>query len=422
MGEENDNIHSLPAYRVIAANIQRSIVEQKLTGNSKLPSELELAAQYGVSRGTVTKALDMLVQQGILYRRRPQGTFVSPSSGVHLVTQGQRQEASVSAAPAQVSPPMVGLIVPYLADEFLGSIVQGISTVLRTADFALSFASSECDWALERYHIDQFLRQGVAGIIIFPGDHQVQERAGRLVSVNEVERVEVLQALQQKNMPFVLIDRYIPEVESDYVISDDVTAGYAATQHLFALGHRRIGFITINRQMTSGAQRYAGYQQSLRENCQPLEEQLVLQALYQSSPLSMPGGVPVSQSGQMDRSLVVQYLRQPERPSAIVAMHDYVALRVLQAAEDLGLDVPGDVALVSCGAGDIGAHVRVPLTSVIQPAAEIGRQSAQILLDRIAQRASKIRQITLPVSLVVRKSCGANQQQIPVILPAYNER
>ncbi len=419
MSQENEQSGSLPMYRHIAADIERSIQERKLVGNSKLPSEIELATQYGVSRGTVTKALDMLVQHGVLYRRRPQGTFVASSVTKQVVREAPQAEYADVSRLSGYTPPVVGLIMPYVTSIFLGSIILGISTIMRTASFALSFAYSENDCGLEQYHIEQFLRQGVAGMLIFPGDHSVEERAGQFVSVGELERIETLRMLQRRNVPFVLMDRYVPEVTCDYVVCDDVTAGYAATQHLFSLGHQRIGFVTMDCAMTSGANRYLGYIQSLRENKQPVREHLILQALSQANPLSMPDSDPPSFLAQRDRTLLAAYLRQPERPDAIVAMNDYLALHILQTAESLGIDVPGELALVSCGSGDLGMYLRVPLTSIVQPAGEMGRQSAHILLDRIAQRSSKTRQVVLPVSLVVRKSCGAERSQVRrIIAPA----
>lgn len=115
---------------------------------------------------------------------------------------------------------------------------------------------------------------------------------------------------------------------------------------------------------------------------------------------------------------VCDYLRQPHRPTAVVAMNDYVALQVLQAAEYLQIAVPEELALVCCSSSDLDAYMRVPLTSIIQPMAEIGRQGAQILLDLIARRFSGIRQIKLPVSLMVRRSSGADESKIALVQPS----
>jgi LacI family transcriptional regulator len=93
-------------------------------------------------------------------------------------------------------------------------------------------------------------------------------------------------------------------------------------------------------------------------------------------------------------------------------------LHVLHAAEDVALDVPGDLAIVSCGGADISTHARVPLTSIRQPAADLGQQAAHLLLDRITGRSSAARHVVVPVSLVVRRSCGARPRRAPLAAPS----
>ncbi|HZR43259.1 MAG TPA: GntR family transcriptional regulator, partial [Ktedonobacteraceae bacterium] len=78
MSHEKISELSLPLHRRIAQNIQDEIARKGLAPHTKIPSEVALARQYGVSHGTMTKALETLVHEGVLYRRRPQGTFVAP--------------------------------------------------------------------------------------------------------------------------------------------------------------------------------------------------------------------------------------------------------------------------------------------------------------------------------------------------------
>ncbi|MDB5059002.1 MAG: GntR family transcriptional regulator [Chloroflexi bacterium] len=117
------------------------------------------------------------------------------------------------------------------------------------------------------------------------------------------------------------------------------------------------------------------------------------------------------------RPLLTRYLRSADRPSALLTTEDHLALLVLQEAEEIDLTIPDDMALVSCGGYDVGAHTRVPLTSVVQPAAELGDQVAHLVLDHIAGRASTVRQVTLPISLVVRRSCGAVRDKTLLEVP-----
>jgi DNA-binding LacI/PurR family transcriptional regulator/DNA-binding transcriptional regulator YhcF (GntR family) len=408
---------SLPLHRQIAKDIQRDIVQRGLGPHSRILSEIELTRRYGVSHNTVNKALEQLVQQGVLYRKRPQGTFVAAPAEVELPLQISSSESRERPSALQI-----GLIVPYLTDSFLSSIVLGVATEARTASARLNFAYSENDWAMERYHINQFLQQDVAGMVIFPGDHPVELRNGQLVSTTGKERRDMLLQLQEQHIPFVLIDRYVPEVECNYVVSDDIAAGYAATKHLITLGHRRIGLISVESRMTSGIGREIGYRRAMTEHGLPIDESLILLSLHLSGPSMLPGHLATPGLDPTDQAMVRAYLQRPDRPSAVLAINDSIALHVLQATQDLGLTIPDDLAFVCCGGGDIGAFARVPFTSILQPAADLGRQSMQILFNLIAQRTSQLQQITLPVSLIVRQSCGAPERNMAFAVPRTYQR
>ena len=406
-GTDRASRRPTPLHRQLTARIQQEIVHRALPPHGKLASEVALARQYGVSRGTITKAVDTLVREGVLYRRQPQGTFVSPGAPTGI-TEGAGAGAMRPPAPASS---VVGLVVPQLPESFVGHILLGVETVTRAAGYGLIFAHSEHDAGLERYHVEQFVHRAAAGILLFP----VAPAAERQESHREADdEWPALRALRRRRTPFVLIDRYMPGVDCDYVVSDDSGAGYAATQHLTALGHRRIGFLADAPCVTSTANRYAGYLQCLREQGLPIEEALIPHLQGRTAPArpsDEPDG-PATPVVTADRTLLRAYLGQAERASAVVAANEYVGLRALQAAEDLGLDVPGELSIVCCGPGDVGAHARVPLTSIVQPAAEVGRHAAHILLDRIAGRSSVVRHVTLPVSLVVRQSCGAGPRAV----------
>ena len=435
---------ALPLHRRIAQSIQRDIVQRNLAAHTKILSEVDLAKQYGVSHGTITKALETLVRGGLLYRRRPQGTFVADGLVAYRASstdsnRGQEPFVNIQDATSvreahrdasmrqeiQWKSSFVGIVVPHLGSDFLDGIVLGAETMTRSFGYGLSFAYAEDDWALERYHIEQFLRQGVAGIIIYPGEHAVEERDGHFVSVpgeqGGQERIELLRKLQQHNMPFVLIDRYVPEVECNYVVSDDFNAGYASTQHLIKLGHQRVGFVTVSYNLTSSGGRYAGYRKCLNDYNIVYDEKLVLRTLESAIPPAHITQALVEAFYPQDHVRIAEYLKGPERPSAVVAMNDFVALQIMQTAEEISMIVPDDLAVVCTGGSNIGAFLRVPLTCITQPVGEIGRQSAYVLLNIISQRFSGVRQITLPVSLVVRKSSGAATSRIPEVLPLRGE-
>ncbi|GCE31475.1 LacI family transcriptional regulator [Dictyobacter alpinus] len=422
----------LPLYRRIAQSIQQDIMQRSLVAHTKISSEVELARQFGVSHGTITKALESLVREGVLYRQRPRGTFVAEAAEPFAAKSGNIQPdvevESVELSPSAFRMPrhttFVGIVIPHLGTDFLDSIVLGVESMTRSFGYGLSFAYSEEDGGLERYHIEQFLRQGVAGMIIYPCDHRVQKRAGHYFSSpQDQDRIAMLQTLQQRNIPFVLQDRYVPEIDCSYVISDDFMAGYASTEHLIKLGHQRIGFVTIDYMVTSSGERYAGYLQCLQDHQLPVDDSLILSTLKHAYPPVYNQYAMIEPCCSADIQGLHAYLQQPERPTAVVTMNDYVAVQVLYVAEQLSLAVPTELALVcSGGSSRIGAMLRVPLTAIVQPANELGRQSAYILHNLISQRFSSNRQIKLPISLLVRKSCGATATSAAKTLPYLADR
>ncbi|HEY7414948.1 MAG TPA: GntR family transcriptional regulator [Ktedonobacteraceae bacterium] len=404
MNRTNKNERPLSLYQYIAEQVRSYIIQEGLAPHAKLPSEVTLAARYQVSRGTITKALDILVHEGICYRRRPQGTFVAAVPQGH--TAPESAVAQSQFVLSQQNSPTVALVLPYLSSTFLSNILLGVEMVTRIAGYSLSFAYAEFDWALEQYHLQQFLRQGVAGILLYPGDHAVEWQQDRFVSTEKTGRMEMLQHLQSQGMPFVLLDRYVPEISCDYVICDNKVAGYAPTEHLVAQGRRRIGFISISPPITASIDRHFGYIQCLKDHALPIYEEDTLQSLRWSfsnsaEGLRLPG---IDQAGY---HAVCNYLRRKERPDAVVVLNDTVAWGVIRAAQEVGLRVPDDLAVACCGGGNPEVYGRISLTSIAQPSVEMGQQGAYLLLDRITKRSSSTRHITLPVNLVVRDSSGS---------------
>jgi DNA-binding LacI/PurR family transcriptional regulator len=396
--EREDNSGRMPLYLQIAARLLQEIEGQGWDAHAKLPSEVDLAERFRVSRGTVTKALDTLVDRRLLYRRRPRGTFVSPPPDP------PRSDSVPGQGHAGLIGVVVGGITEALLDSVHGSILFGVQTVGRAAGFGIMLAMAENDVAMERYYIEDLCERGVEGLIVFPGSHPVASDHGRLESVGDDARSDVLRWMQERGTPFVLVDRWVPSVHCDWVVSDDEAAGRMATDHLIGLGHRRIGFLTTKPYVTGIANRLIGYSLSMQAHGLAVDNDLICHV----HELSREGHM---RERLQDSAGLQGFLRTSKRPTAFIVSNDYVAARLTFDAEAVGLRVPDDLAIVSCGwGGSLGAYARVPLTTIAQPLVEVGRQATHVLLDRMAGRSSLIRHMSLPVSLVVRESCGARKR------------
>jgi DNA-binding LacI/PurR family transcriptional regulator len=222
----------------------------------------------------------------------------------------------------------------------------------------------------------------VQGLIIFPVSNTTYDPG--------------IWQLQEEHFPLVLIDRYYPDLETDYVGTDNVGGGYRATEHLLILGHQRIGVCLSNietLQTTSVRDRWTGY-------CKALEEY----GITQDPTLIVPNKV-VSKAEAME--CYISLLQREDRPDAIFAVNDLVALDVLQAARQCNLRVPDDIALVGFDNLNFAAHVHPPLTTVAQSLTDIGLRAGNLLISRIEGQTGPAKHIELPTQLMIRKSCGA---------------
>ncbi|HEX6290081.1 MAG TPA: GntR family transcriptional regulator [Herpetosiphonaceae bacterium] len=356
-----------PLYAQLAAYLRQQIESGVWQRNSRLPPEIELAAQFEVSRGTVRQAMDLLVKQGLLQRIPGKGTFVTLPD-THARSQ------------------LIGIVVPYLRDSLTTDMLRGAESVLRRSGYSLIFCHSEGDLQLEQAQIEQLQREGVGGLIVFP-----VAAAG--------ESTLLRQALQPR-LPLVIIDRRLPHLSAYHVLADNIGGAYRAVEHLLAQGHSRIACISLPERPSSIEERIRGYEQALRDaGILPLAA--VALALGKHA-----AGDSVPRYTAEELAPIDQLLAVRERPTALFCVNDFIALGVMQHVLARGLRVPQDLAIVGFDDIALAPYMPVPLTTVAQPKYEIGARAAQLLLDQIAGVAPADREIVLPTDLVVRASTG----------------
>lgn len=199
---------------------------------------------------------------------------------------------------------------------------------------------------------------------------------------------------------------------------DNTTGAYMAVRHLLRLGHRRIAHIKGPAEYLVSYARYQGYCQALLEA-----------GLFPDAELILEGNF-LPPSGRTCASKLFE-LPLEKRPTAIFAASDQMAYGVLTAAEEYGLSVPGDIALVGFDGDRPSTYTRPPLTTVRQPYFEMGQRGVALLLSLLHQpdslnneihRQATLSQqqpihIQLPAELVVRESCGANVRS-PIASPS----
>jgi LacI family transcriptional regulator len=176
------------------------------------------------------------------------------------------------------------------------------------------------------------------------------------------------------------------------VLLDNVAGSAALTGHLIAHGHRRIGHIAGILAETSGADRLTGYRQALQTAGLAFDPGLVAAGAWSET------------SGYQ---AAMQLLALPEPPTALVIASSYMAVGALQALRQRGMGVPGDVAVACFDDTPWAPLIEPPLTALVRQDYALGQAAAELILQQLtARRPSRPRETLLPMSLVIRRSCG----------------
>jgi DNA-binding LacI/PurR family transcriptional regulator len=345
----------------VAAILKNRIHNGTWSNGSSIPSEKELCAEFDVSRGTVRQALATLEGDGYLVREQGRGTFV------------QWHESGPNPNRLQ----QLAFVVPYLRDSSVPTILVGFQQVAKEANHSVIFEHVNNDLQQQEQVILNLIDENVAGIALYP--------------INS-EPISSVEKLLNARFPLVLIDRYLRTFSTSYVMTDHFGAALRGTHYLFNLGHTRVGFVTWLSPAVSMEHRFLGYYQAITERGMVLDENLICRV----------EGYPM-----VDRSLLVEYLSRPKRPTAIFAANDQIAIAIYRVAASLGLSIPDDICVLGFDDLDVSAQLDPPLTTISQPFLQIGRTAAELLLRQINGKRGEIEQLTLQATLVMRESCRA---------------
>ncbi len=266
----------------------------------------------------------------------------------------------------------IGIVAPHLENASTARRLRGLIDALTERGFDISLGSAETPARRARALTAVATRTRVDGIVV----------------VSAAPTEAELRDLDERHLPVVLVDR--PHPTRTWVGCDDRAGGRSATEHLVALGHRRIGFVgdapPPGSGYTSSRRRRLGYADVVAEAGLEHDAALVVEGGWET---------PWTATESATRLLTLA-----EPPTAIVAADDMIALAVIEAARVGGLRVPDDLSVV--GYDDLEVARITGLTTVHQPLEETGRHAAELVLDAIAGRRAAT--VVLPTSLVVRRS------------------
>lgn len=273
----------------------------------------------------------------------------------------------------------LALLISDITNPFFTTLARGVEDAASEQGFSVILCNSDKSRDKEQQYLNVVIQKQVDGVLLVPA----------------VSSIESGKFLQDCGVPFVVIDRRAPGLEADIVRCNTEVGAYQLTKHLLELGHRSIAALSGPEQVTTAADRIAGYRRALIETG------------MEDSALEFYGGFTVKSGYDLTKRVL-----DTANPTAMLAANNFIVFGALRALKEANLRVPQDMSVVTFD--DLLEVIGVEpfLTVVRQPAYEMGRRATQLLLDRLSGVATgDPQEIILPTQLIVRELSAAPRAQ-----------
>jgi LacI family transcriptional regulator len=271
----------------------------------------------------------------------------------------------------------IAVVVPEIANNFFALAINGIQSAAREKGYhVLIYVTNEND-KIETESLRHLQNGRIDGLLISVSNKTVND--------------ENLQQLQQQGTPIVFFDRVRDDFGTAKVTTDDFESGFKAAEHLIQQGCKKIAYLQIFKNLSIGVNRMNGYSEALKKYNLPQDKKLVIDCV---------------DDRQKNYVMIRTLLHGKDRPDGIFASVEHLAITTYQVCKDLKLNIPNEVKVISFSNLEAASFLNPSLTTITQPAFEIGKQAASILLKALTKKGFKLTnsKLVLPSTLVVRES------------------
>ncbi|TDE13707.1 LacI family DNA-binding transcriptional regulator [Dyadobacter psychrotolerans] len=271
----------------------------------------------------------------------------------------------------------IGVIVPEIANRFYSSAIGGVEDIAYSRGYHTMIYQSHESLERELSACRHISLRRVDGLVVAISAHS--------------ENIDHFIELQEQGIPVVLFDRVTDALQTHKVRVDDYKGAFEATEHLILQGCERIAHIAGPKQVSVSTNRIEGYREALRKYNIPFRDEWVLHS-------------PITQAGGTERTYQLMALRN--RPDAIFGASDRITMGIHWALRQLGYKMPEEIAVIGFCDLAMSSLLDPPISSVTQPAFEMGQQATSLLLDLIESKNTPASYETrvLPSNLVIQKS------------------
>jgi len=274
----------------------------------------------------------------------------------------------------------IGLVVADISNSFYAKMCRSIEDNCTANGYNLMICSSDENPEKESELIQMLIDRQVDGLII---------------STTQNNNTDINQ-LKKGKFPFVLIDRDIPKIETNYVGVENRLGAKNAVEHLIKLGNKKIGHLTISpSHLSSLKERTAGYKEALKENGIRVDNSLIKEISFDKIKEDV-------------RRELKELLSPPQSINSLFVANNNIAVACLECFKEMNIRIPQDIALVSFDDIDAFKLCYPPVTAVVQPITQMGKEVVSILIDNIKNNDNfQYKQVSLPNKLEIRRSCGS---------------
>jgi len=328
----------------------------------------ELARELGVSPSTVSRALN----------NHPAISDKTRKAVVKLAQKLNYQPNLLALNLLKKKTNTIGIIVPEITSYFFSSIINGIQDLVNPRGVNIIIGQSNESYEEEKSIVQTFASIRVDGFLISPA--------------SKTKTFDHLETLVRSNIPLVIFDRDCEGIEVDKVFVDEYNGAFHAVEYLIQTGCKRIAHIAGQQTLSTARHRLKAYKDALSKYNIPINEDYIVM----SKGFTPKHGIKPTK----------RLLDLPNRPDAIFAINDGIAIGAMHVIKDSGIKIPDEISVIGFDDEPHSTYFKPSLSTVWQPTYEMGLLSARILMKRInsGNDLTKIRIESLFPELIVRES------------------
>ena len=271
----------------------------------------------------------------------------------------------------------IGVVIPEVTDSFFAQAINGIESVAVEKGYHVLIYLTHERLEKEKTILKDFESGRVDGVLM-----SVSKETTQCNHINELMSIGV---------PLVFFDRVVDEIETTRITTNDYESAYQATQLLISKGCKQVLFLSFSNNLSISSKRLDGYKNALADQKLKTPKKNII--TFNNDP-------------KRDYLSLKRRLGAAKRPEGILASVEKLAIPVYQACEELQLSIPGDIQVISFSNLDTASFLNPPLTTISQPAFEMGKMAASVLMKTLLKKnqGPAPKEIIIPSTLVIRKS------------------